>query len=311
MNKALAVILSIACTIFPLTGALAQGQTQANIKPVIAVMPIEDIAKTGQGDSFSQMISTAVASTSKFRVMERQRLDRVLREQGLGGTITTAPKRIGGLQEVDYLIYGTITSVGVKEEKSINLLGLLSKDAPPCSNMVATLSVDIQITDMKTGEIKLVKRIDEQQKSAARCDGGAASVDTPRLLRSAADNIAGGLVTAIYPIVVAMVQPDGQLILNYGEGALQVGDLLKLKRSGKAVVYNGEVLGSQESDVGYATVSEVLAKMSLARMSYTADGEAVAQGIVAYVVPDAERKKTLSWIQNENKRQAKARKTRS
>ena len=82
-------------------------------KPVVAIYEMTDLAKTGMSDTFSTMISTAITTTQKFRVIER-RFAVLDREQAnaRGGRVTTnQPGKTGGFEGADFLIYGSITTV--------------------------------------------------------------------------------------------------------------------------------------------------------------------------------------------------------
>lgn len=241
-------------------------------KPVVAVVNIEDLANTGRADSLSAMIETAIASTGKFRLMERQRMGHLVGEQARarGGMVTSnSPRRTGGFEGVDYLIYGTITSVSAKQKQDIGatlLSGFLSGNrasAQSCSRTVGTLAVDIKITDADSGEIKYVTRINQQQTSAATC-GEDGKIDSAALIRAAADRVAAGLVTSIYPIQVAAVEGDGSVILNYGEGTLELGQLLSVYSKGTQIrdPASGEVIGNNETKLGLVRVSEVSNRIS-------------------------------------------------
>lgn len=240
-------------------------------KPSVAVVKIDDLSGSDQSDRLSTMIETAVASTGKFRLIERQQMGKLMGEQvrARGGVVTTnTPGRVGGFEGVDYLIYGTITGLSARNSADMGstmLAGLLGNKGTTCSNMVATLAIDIKITDSDTGEIKYVTRIAESQKSATAC-GNKASVDTALLMRSAADKVASGLVTAIYPIQVAAVHGDGTLVLNYGEGAVQPGAVMAVFARGESIrdPSSGEVIGSTETKLGLVRVTEVTGRVSKA-----------------------------------------------
>ena len=244
-------------------------------RPAVAVVQIDDLTRSGQDRTLATMIETAVAGTNKFRLIERARLGQLVGEQARarGGVVTTnTPGRAGGFEGVDYLIYGTITSLSASKQQNIGaslvssfLSGSRSSSMPDCSNTVASLAVDIKITDADSGEIKYVTRINESQKAAATC-GGNAQVDSALLLRSAAEKVAAGLVTAIYPIQVAAVQADGSMVLNYGEGALALGAVMAVYSKGEDIrdPTSGEVIGNNETKLGLVRVSEVTARMSKA-----------------------------------------------
>nr|MDQ4087183.1 hypothetical protein [Pseudomonadota bacterium] len=45
-------------------------------RPSVGIFQMDDLANTGASATFSTMIETAVASTGRFRVIERERLSR-------------------------------------------------------------------------------------------------------------------------------------------------------------------------------------------------------------------------------------------
>lgn len=265
--KFLTKVAIIAAALLPANVAAQSG------KPVVAVYQMDDLANTGEAETFSAMIETAIAQSGKFRVMERSRMAELLSEQGKAKTGLVAsndPNRIGGFEGVDYLIYGAITSVSVVEKQNIGATlvgGLLSSGrGKSCGNAIATLSADIKITDAATGEVRYVTSINQEEKSNSSCDGNA-RVDSSALLRGAAESIATGLVTSIYPIQVAAVQPDGTMILNYGSGSLSPGQVLRLYQKGEPIrdPATGEILASNDVELGLIEVSDVTPKISRAR----------------------------------------------
>ena len=100
----------------------AQASAQPRGKPIVAIYKMDDVANSGQAAAFSTMIETAIAQTSKFRVIERERLNTLVGEQARAksGLVTTnRPGRIGGFEGADYLIYGSITSVSASNKTNI------------------------------------------------------------------------------------------------------------------------------------------------------------------------------------------------
>lgn len=266
------IVLGFVVAIGAFWAAQSSAQTPPG-KPIVAIYQMDDVAQTGQADAFSRMIETSIAATNKFRIIERERLGKLVGEQARAksGLVTTnRPGRVGGFEGADFLIYGSITNVSVSKKSDLGSSMLGSLFAPKggtvsCSNAVATVSIDIKITDADTGEIRYVRRIDETQKSASACNG-AAQVDTSLLLRSAADKIAAGIVTAIYPIQIASVQADGTYILNYGEGSVQPGATMSVFTKGEVFVdpATGEKLGNSETLLGLIRVTDVTARFSKA-----------------------------------------------
>lgn len=262
--------------LFALAFALFPGQVlaQPRGKPIVAIYQMDDVARSGQAEAFSTMIETAIAATSKFRVIERSRLNTLVGEQARAksGLLTTnRPGRMGGFEGADYLIYGSITSVSAANKTNIGaslLGGMLSGSRNSnitCNNTYVTLSADIKITDANSGEVKYVTRINDTQKSSTAC-GGTGQIDAGALLRSAAEKVATGLVTAIYPIQIAAVQSDGTIVLNYGEGTVQPGQVLGVYAKGNAIIdpATGEALGNDEQKLGFIRITDVNGRLSKA-----------------------------------------------
>lgn len=251
---------------------LAPGMAAAQSgKPTVAVVRIDDLTHSNQADTLSAMIESAIAGTGKFRMIERQQMGKLVGEQARakGGMVTTnTAGKVGGFEGIDYLIYGTITSISAKKADNIGstmLAGFMGNKGASCTNTSATLALDIKITDTDTGEIKYVTHIDETQKAASSCSGQS-NIDSALLIRSAAAKVASGLVTSIYPIQVAAVQGDGQLMLNYGEGAVQPGGIMAVYSKGTVIrdPSSGEVIGSNETKLGLVRITEIVGRMSKA-----------------------------------------------
>lgn len=244
-------------------------------KPIVAIYQMDDLTNSGQADTFSTMIETSVAGSGKFRIVERERLNKLLNEQAKakGGLVTTnQPDKIGGFEGADYLIYGTITAISVTKKSDLGsslLSGALSgnRGGGNCSKAVVTMEADIKISDANSGEIRYVKRISEQQTSASVCGGDKANIDTGILLRAAADKIASGLVTSIYPIQIAAVQNDGIIILNYGEGTLKQDDYLSVYETGEPIIdpATGEIIAKNETLLGVIQVTDISGRISRAK----------------------------------------------
>src|SRR5690242_19776819 len=110
-------ILLAALLVLAPTAAMAQAA-----KPPVAVVSIQDLTNSGRADTLSTMIETAIAQTGRFRLIERQQISQLLGEQvrAKGGVVTTnMPGKVGGIEGVDYLIYGTITSVSGKRKADV------------------------------------------------------------------------------------------------------------------------------------------------------------------------------------------------
>jgi hypothetical protein len=235
-------------------------------KPVLAVVSIEGGDDAAELKSFREMVESAIIATNKFQNIERGRLNKLLDEQNKANSGLTKSRtagQTGGFAGVDFLVYGSITNFSRREE-TIPFLN--------CKTQKVVLSVDIRLTEASTGVIRYSKRIDQQSKGTQQCEGlGGSSSDGSEVLRLAADNIAAGLVQAIYPITVIAVQPDGTILVNYGDGTLAMGAQYVIYRKGQEVrdPSTGEVLGSSETKLGQGEVVAVAPKFStIAALDY-------------------------------------------
>jgi curli biogenesis system outer membrane secretion channel CsgG len=259
-------------------------------KPVVSINDIQDLANTGQSAQLRQMIETTIVNTGKFRIMERgdQGTAVLLREQqgAKAGLYTSnTPGKIGGFEGVDFMVYGTITTGqaatehntgasmgmifggGVADRFGIPGLGTAMRANSNCNTSSASLAVDIRITDGRTGEERYAKHVTQTEQGQTVC-GGRSSLDVSGLLRAAAQSVSMGLVTIMYPVKVVDIDGDGQILLNYGEGLLGQGDVFALFQEGRQIVDpdTGAVLGNSEKYLGLVQITEVMPKMSKAKM---------------------------------------------
>ncbi|MEO0462065.1 MAG: CsgG/HfaB family protein [Pseudomonadota bacterium] len=263
----------------------------AQDKPIVGIAEMQDLAKTGQSDTFATMLETAIIGSGKFRIIERERLATLMKEQGLsnsGITTTNRPGQTGGFEGVDYLVYGTITSVSAIRKSNFgaslarSLFNNKNSNQPDCTNTDVTMEADIRITDTNTGEVLYAKRVSETQRQALVCGGGT-QIDSSAMMRAAADEVATGLVTTLYPIQVAAIQGTGSVILNYGDGAVQQGDFLMIYGPATEIPDpsgNGAMLKIDGEKLGALQVTEVQTSFSRA-VQVTTFRQALAVGAIA------------------------------
>lgn len=249
------------------SSAIAQGapvapRTQG--RTVVAVQVFEDQANSGQATAFREMVETAVTQTNRFHLITRNTtgVDRERRDQR-GGRLTN---RAGSAttEGAQYIVTGAITVASVENRQDIlgtvwrqtaerAVTGVNSGVVNDCRRVRVTLSMDVRIQDVRTGENRQATSIDERIDSATECSGvGGGQVNLGNLLRNAARRVSNLLVTTIYPMQIAAVQPDGTIILNYGDPFLAPGMVLNLygpatqvsnPSTGELMTIDGQVLG--------------------------------------------------------------------
>ena len=274
----------------------------AQNKPVVAIGPLDVAAQNiscegwdrsvydcnrDLAEGFGKMLGTAIQKTGKVTLMERQELEAVLVEQGLGEIgLTDAGGQLGGLTGVDYYLYGSITRFGAKQSGfsvsgrsgvgglvNRRARGLLGGGASKTS-VETEMGVDLKLTDVSTGEIVLADAV-----SASVKQGSGFSVGGIQKAQASADpfadvqevvaaKIAEAIVTSRIPIKVIQVQADGTLILNYGDVFFATGDRLAAFSVGESFVDpdTGEVLGSEETEIGVIEITRAEPRFSRARV---------------------------------------------
>lgn len=244
-------------TIFMLTTAIYSQST----KPVIAVGEIT--SAVGGFDTLSIQLSleNALQKTNKYTMMERTRLNSLLKERGLSMSgVTDGRADISGFSGVDYLVYGSVSNISIERK---NALIAFSCDA--------SLSMNVRVVDVNTGEIRLSEQVQVEKnlntvfdENVDPCRGITLS-NINIMGEDTSDDIANKLTTAIFPIKVARVS-NGQVYLNYGSGSLQPGQPLTIKEVGEGFMDpdTGEILGAEETTTAVIVVGDVRKSYSIA-----------------------------------------------
>jgi curli biogenesis system outer membrane secretion channel CsgG len=144
------------------------GSAVAAGKPVVAVAEFHNTARSAYwwnssvGWDLSDMLTNELADTGKFRVVERAKLQHVLREQDLGASGRVArgtAARVGKLTGARYLIMGSVAafqhntsgSSGGVSFGGIHVGGSKEK---------AYIAVDLRVVDSTTGEIMYSRTVE-------------------------------------------------------------------------------------------------------------------------------------------------------
>ena len=220
-------------------------------------------------------LTSALAQTRKFRIVERQRIDSLLKEFKLSDQGFADKKfavKAGEMVGADYILTGSVSAMTASAK---------TERVPYTNESVTTMNgrvaADMRIVDSRTGEIVSAWRAD-----AASSKSG--NVDRESFLDALQQDLAQKLVErvleAVYPVKVAEVQADGTLYLNRGQGGgLKVGDTLDVFQPGKVIIDpdTKEAIGASEVKVGSAKVTEVRPRITIARIT---QGQ-IAAGAVA------------------------------
>ena len=274
-------------------------------KPVIG---IGEMTSSVGGDvkSFQSMLETAIANTNKFDLIERSRIGDIISEQALSsGGITNGNSNIGGISAVDYLIYGSITKLGVEtSEFSLGDFESASADG--------VMSVDLRVVDVSSGSIRISETVEVEASvaSALNIDGRSMGGDEADPLntvqRLAANEIATKISLNIFPIKIINIK-DNQAYLNYGSSTLskckwssEKSCYLKIVKLGEGFVDpdTGEVLGAEETYIGAVEVVDPKSKYTIANIL---EGD-LNRGDIAYFMSKSEGNKLKKAIKKKKKK---------
>ncbi len=241
--------------------------------PIVAVSQFEQTFQNDRRtrlasnpDNYEAMLETQLIKVGRFRVYERNKLEEVLREQGLQESLSGNNTQIK-IDGVDYLVYGAITDMS-SEAKEFKTDGFATV------RVTNRFGVDIKIVDTLSGEIRraesIVAVIDSGSGVATK-DFSNLEVGTNGLVeaqRIVAKRSAALLAESIFPVRVVDIFND-EIYLNYGDSILSIGDRLKVIQEGKEIIDQdtGLSLGSRQKVLGEIEITSVDSNMSIAKIT--------------------------------------------
>ena len=121
----------------------------------------------GAGHDLSSMLTNELASTEKFKIVERAKLGHVLDEQDLGasGRVSkSSAAKVGKLTGAKYLIMGTVSAY--EENTSGGGGGLNFKGySLGGKKEEAYMAIDLRVVDTTTGEVEFTRTVEARSTS--------------------------------------------------------------------------------------------------------------------------------------------------
>ena len=246
--------------------------SQENL-PIVAVSQFEQtfqndryIRAAANPDNYEAMLETQLIKVGLFRVYERNKLEQVLREQGLQESLSGNNTQIK-IDGVDYLVYGAITDMS-SEAKEFTTGGFAT------IKVTNRFGVDIKIVDALSGEIRRAESIVavvETGSGVATKGFSNVEVDGNGLVeaqRIVAKRSAALLAESIFPIRVVDIYND-EIYLNYGDSILSIGDRLKVIQEGREIIDQdtGLSLGSRQKTLGEIEIVSTEANLSIGKIT--------------------------------------------
>lgn len=152
----------------------------ASDKPRMAVMRFTNNThaswwRSGTGSELSDMLTNELASSKKFRLVERREIDKVVNELRFGesGLVDPSTKsKLGKIKGAQYLVAATVTSFEENTSKKgggINFMGI----GLGGSSAKAYIAVDLKVVEVETSEVIDTRTIEATSESTSHSISGS------------------------------------------------------------------------------------------------------------------------------------------
>ncbi len=278
MKKSIVAILAV-CVLFAIvTSAVAQRKTR------IAVLRFEDQTTTHwwqsdkMGDAAADVFMTELLNTGTFSVIERARLNDILKEHNLvaqGGVTPQSAVQLGKLLGAQLMVVGSITEFGT-EVHGARFRGI--------GGNVATYRcmIDVRVINVETSEILYADRQGSNYRGVAvginsfeagrdadygKVAGATMSGAVEKLVAGLADASANLASSSGFGMIADV--DGGDVYINRGSvDGIKPGDKFRVIRLGKKIIdpETGQVMGQKREDAGVIQVVDVMDKMSICKV---------------------------------------------
>jgi len=253
---------------------------QANVR--LAVSEFQDLTNArirGLGASFSEQLTSALAKTRRFEVIERSQLDNILREQhfsnmGLVDPATAA--EIGKIIGLNYMVIGNITDLSAETNSvRIPLQGAVSQTK-------MQLTVNFRLVNTETAAIETADALTVEESALGfqldSRDLGEISLGTDSPTTALLKKVIEKAVAAIVDKISENIALEGIVILtrDTGEVMIDLGRTQGVVQGMRFLIYRasepikhpvtGEILGVITEDVGELEIISVQDRLSTARI---------------------------------------------
>lgn len=244
----------------------------AQAKTTVAIMPVENQAHVSAKvrEAVRLDIERQLVQSGKVDVIERQKLNALVRELELSQTGLIDPRKLqelGRISGVDAFLFPAITSAWASEKRQyLRIVGAdevtVSAGFAIALKLVETETARILAADKAQGYFKArgVEGVDDIPSKGAALAAAR---------RRAVERAGRVILAALFPVKVAHVSKrTGLVTLNRGKDALRVGQVLGVYALEEPIVDpdTGEVIAHEEVKIGRIKVVEVRARIARARV---------------------------------------------
>ena len=270
------ILLLLICLSFTTSSLIAQ----TAVKKRIAVFVFADKSDQGGsywyrqqsvGEGMSDMITTALVNSGSYRVIERQELDEILKEQDLGqsGIVTAqSAAQLGKVLGVEIAVVGSVTEFGMKDNTTG---GAIKGVGVGLRNTAAVVGLDCRLINTTTGEIISAENVRRQKTNRGvklntrkvrfnnrnEFDQSLIGKATREAIEDVVKMIDKASPNIPWQAKVIMQQGDKVFINSGANDGLKNGDTFTVYRAGTALIDpdTGLSLGSTETKVGQLKIA--------------------------------------------------------
>ena len=264
----------------------------------LAVMPVKCLAPSYTfGDltlsaaelsrQLSHKLSMAFTQTNKFAVLDREYVYDFAREKNIllsDDSSLEEKAKLGQVLGVDYMLIGVVSDAEItKKEIYLEAIGQSTTE------LEAEVTFDYRLVVGPTRQLKVLDTVDislehgEVKKLAKkwRSDDIDYRDITSNLLSRVASRVVETVIDRVYPVRIAIVTADGQIVINQGGRRISKGQLFEVYTDGQEIIDpdTKESLGTTEALAAIIKIDKVSQNISYASVI---DGDAgkLSEGLI-------------------------------
>ncbi len=267
----------------------------------IALMPVKTMQnsyrflnQTISGDVlssiFSQRLTMGLTQTNKFAVLDRESISDFVGEKQMLLSFDAPLGEQAKLAETlgaDYLLIGTITQAVIEQiDKRLEAANFTS------TQYQARINFNYRLVDSSTKQVVLAS--DEQKylkNEEVRMLSDEEDTDLwnstqirDAFLSIAVDEVIQKIIGQVYPIKIAAIQDNDEVILNQGGERMKPGMVLDVYTKGKEIIDSdtGQSLGTTENRVAVIEIQRVANNLSYAKL-IEGNADKISEGLVCRI----------------------------
>ena len=267
----------------------------------IALMPVKTMQssyrflnQTISGDVlssvFSQRLTMGLTQTNKFAVLDRESISDFIGEKKMLLSFDAPLGEQAKLAETlgaDYLLIGTITQAVIEQiDKRLEAANFTS------IQYQARINFNYRLVDSSTKQVVLASdeqkylKNDEVRMLSDEEDTTLWNSTQIRdaFLSIAVDEVVQKIIGQVYPIKIAAIQDNDEVILNQGGERMKPGMVLDVYTKGKEIIDSdtGQSLGTTENQVAVIEIQRVANNLSYAIL-IEGNADKISEGLVCRI----------------------------